>query len=96
MPSNEKKGRRVRITKPDPKKPVVAQEGEDDLLFYLNQLRSEECYCGRTKKYGFALCYGCWKQLDAETQKHLFRQITRGFEEAFDRAIKELERIGRL
>jgi len=93
MTSNKKSGRRLRVTKNEPKQP---NQPDDDLLFYLNQLRSEECYCGRTKKYGFALCYGCWTQLDGETAKHLNRQICRGFEEAFDRAIKELERIGRI
>lgn len=58
-----------------------------DQKFYFEELRSEECQCGRAKKRGWALCHKCYSSLPHEMQIALYRQIGDGYEEAYEEAV---------
>lgn len=60
------------------------KDPKDERLFYVNQLKSEECLCGKYKQPGFAFCYGCYKTLPKDHQRALYKKIGTGFEEAYD------------
>lgn len=61
-----------------------------DVHFYLDELLSEECYCGEWKKKNYAFCYKCYFKLPADLRKRLYDKIGDGYEEAYDEAIKYL------
>ena len=61
-----------------------------DIKFYLKELQSEECQCGKPKNKGFSFCYGCYKSLPIEMQRALWQQIGAGYEDAYDQALKYL------
>ncbi len=63
----------------------------EDLKFYIDLLKSEECLCGRTKQARKAVCWSCWKALPQEHQKALYRRIGQGFEEAYEEAVQWLQ-----
>lgn len=62
-----------------------------DKKFYLEQFKSEECLCGRTKKPRFSFCYRCYKALPGDMQKDLYQPFGNGYEEAFDEACQFLQ-----
>uniref|UniRef100_A0A6M3ITE3 Uncharacterized protein n=1 Tax=viral metagenome TaxID=1070528 RepID=A0A6M3ITE3_9ZZZZ len=64
---------------------------EKDRLWFLEQLKSEQCLCERSKKPMFSFCYRCYKALPADMQKGLYLQIGDGYEEAYEEAVKYLE-----
>jgi hypothetical protein len=73
-----------------------AQEtARKDRAFYILELRSEECTCGRPKRPGFAFCYECFQSLSPTTRRSLYQKIGAGYEDAFDAAVQELEQNGR-
>lgn len=55
--------------------------------FYLYELQSEECQCGRAKKPGRSFCYKCYSSLPRETQRGLYSRIGAGYEEAYEEAV---------
>jgi hypothetical protein len=61
-----------------------------DQEFYISELRSEECQCGKTKKSKMSLCFQCYSSLPKEMQRDLYRPLGRGYEEAYDNAVKLL------
>ena len=61
-----------------------------DLKFYLDEFKSEECFCGKTKKARFSFCYGCYMSLPNEMQRALWRPFGRGYEEAYEEAVQWL------
>lgn len=61
-----------------------------DPMFYVSELRSDECQCGPNKKPGRSFCYGCYKALPKDIQKGLYRRIYDGYEQAYDEAVKFL------
>jgi hypothetical protein len=61
-----------------------------DLDWYYNELVGSECLCGREKKSRYSFCYRCYKALDPELQRRLYRRIGGGYEEAFEEAHKFL------
>jgi len=63
----------------------------EDLKFYIDTLKSEECLCGRTKGRGKAFCWRCWKALPAHMQKALYSRVGQGFEEAYEEAVQWLQ-----
>ena len=69
------------------------QSWKKEQNFYVRVLASEECFCDREKKHGYAFCYGCYKQLPAEMQNALYRLVGKGFEEAYEAAVKWLDEI---
>jgi hypothetical protein len=63
---------------------------EKDTLFYVAELKSEECACSRAKKSGFSFCYKCYEQLPFDMKKALYRQVGNGYEAAYEAAYKWL------
>lgn len=62
-----------------------------DKKFYLSELKSEECQCGKAKKSGKSFCYHCFKNLPDDFQKDLYLPIGGGYEEAYENSVKFLE-----
>lgn len=59
---------------------------EHEQSFYLKELRSEGCMCGKTKKSAFSFCWTCYQKLPADMQKALYRKMGKGYEQAYDAA----------
>jgi hypothetical protein len=66
------------------------KQRKEDLQFYIDALKSDACQCERTKKEGFALCYSCYKKLGKHLQNGLWMPINKGFEQAYDEAVRFL------
>lgn len=67
-----------------------------DRAWYVKELRSEECTCGRPKRSGFSFCYECYHALSPATRQALYQKIGAGYDAAFDAAVRELEQLGRI
>ena len=65
----------------------------NDRLFYLSELKSNECFCGKTKKTGYSFCFYCFKELSSDIRKRLYDKVGSGYEEAYDDAIEYLKDI---
>lgn len=65
-------------------------EIEKDKRFYVSELESEECQCGKPKKSGYSFCYGCYSSLPFEMQQALWKRIGQGYEEAYEEAVQFL------
>ena len=63
---------------------------ENDRLFYIKELRSEECFCGRWKQSGYSFCYGCYRELPRDMQAALYRRMGEGYELAYEEAVRWL------
>ncbi|MCK4718529.1 MAG: hypothetical protein KAT70_07655 [Thermoplasmata archaeon] len=61
-----------------------------DRMFYLNEFKSEECYCGKDKKTRTAFCYRCYESLPNDMKKGLWKSFGGGYEEAYDTALEWL------
>lgn len=59
---------------------------KQDKLFYINELKSNECQCGRDKKPDYAFCFTCYDSLPWEMRKALWRRVGNGYEEAYEEA----------
>jgi len=62
-----------------------------DRQFYLEELGSEECQCGRLKKRGRSFCYTCYSSLPQTLKDGLWLPIGRGYEAAYDAAVEWLD-----
>jgi len=58
--------------------------------FYIKELLSEECACGKEKKSGFSFCYRCYKSLPNVMRRDLYQRVHEGYEEAYDNALEYL------
>jgi len=58
-----------------------------DRRFYITELKSAECQCGRPKKPHKSLCYGCYKALPKQMRRDLWQGIGDGYEAAYDAAV---------
>lgn len=63
---------------------------QKDGLWYHSELMGNGCQCGNEKKPGFALCFGCYKRLPVEMQKGLYHRLGKGYEQAYEKAVKWL------
>lgn len=63
-----------------------------DIEFYVDELGSEECFCGRIKKSGRSFCYPCFSSLSPELKRDLYQRIGSGYEEAYEAAVAYLDR----
>lgn len=61
-----------------------------DTQFYLDELKSEQCFCGLTKKRGFSFCYNDYTRLPRQMQTDLWQPMGDGYEEAYDKAVEWL------
>lgn len=62
-----------------------------DQTWYLRELQSNECLCGKEKKPKYSFCYACYKALPDEMQTQLYARIGQGYERNFEEAVKWLE-----
>ncbi len=58
-----------------------------DRAFYIKELGSEECQCGKPKKRGFSFCYGCYFSLPKDTRRDLYQKLGEGYEAAYEAAV---------
>ena len=79
------------IRKEAPAKRRDGEAANSDRAFYVKELRSAECFCGKTKKPGRSFCYGCFKALPRDLQIDLYSRMGDGYEEAYDAAVRWLE-----
>ena len=63
-----------------------------DVQFYMDELESNGCQCGNPKRPGQPLCYNCYKRLPLDLQRGLCKAIRSGYAEAYEAAVKWLER----
>jgi len=63
---------------------------EPDWKFYVEELQSDECACGRAKKPGFSFCYTCYRTLPFDLQRALYKRVREGYEAAYDAAYGRL------
>ena len=61
-----------------------------DIKFYIDELLSKECRCGRTKKKHYSFCYHCYKSLPFGMQRDLYFHVGDGYEEAYEAAVRYL------
>lgn len=69
---------------------VSSDQKRKDRLFYIDELRSDECQCGRRKKPGHPLCGTCYFELPKDMRRDLWLPVGRGYEEAYDSAVQYL------
>ena len=62
-----------------------------DRQFYIDELRSAECQCGKGKRVGMSLCYDCYTSLPADMKSDLWKGIGNGYEAAYEAAVKHLD-----
>jgi hypothetical protein len=67
-----------------------AETQQKDRRFYLRELVSEECHCGRPKRSRYSFCFNCFRRLPAQMQKDLYLAVGCGYEQAYDAAVKWL------
>ena len=68
----------------------MKNEAKKDWRFYYDELRGEECSCGRYKKPGYSFCYRCYKSLPRDFKRDLYQRIGAGYEQAYDAAVQYL------
>lgn len=59
--------------------------------FYYEQLISDECYCGKSKRPPDSFCYTCYKSLPEDLQRDLYQPMGHGYESTYESAVKHLE-----
>ena len=64
-----------------------------DFFFYVTELESEECFCGRHKQSGKALCFKCFRDLPFDMRNALYRKMGNGYEAAYDAAVNYLDAV---
>jgi hypothetical protein len=64
-----------------------AETRRKDFFFYVGELESEGCFCGRQKQSGKAFCFKCFRELPFDMRNSLYKQIGNGFEAAYDAAV---------
>ena len=61
-----------------------------DWKWYFDELMSDECLCGRSKKPSHSFCYRCFKTLPNDMQRDLYSRIGYGYEAAYESAFEYL------
>lgn len=73
--------------KPDKPEPTLA---EQDQAFILDEIKSDECQCGKPKQPGRAFCFRCYGELPDELRRGLYLRAGTGLVEAYEEAFKYL------
>ena len=63
----------------------------EDPQFYIDQLKSNGCYCGAAKNRGRSFCFPCYSALPKDLRTALWNTLRFGYEEAYEEACKWLE-----
>lgn len=61
-----------------------------EIKFYISELGSDECQCGRSKMPGRSFCYKCYTSLSRDMRRDLYQKVGDGYEEAHDAAVHYL------
>ena len=69
----------------------MSEQAEKDRMWYVKELKGEECLCGRPKQSRKSFCYRCYRALPHEMQQDLYCMVGFGYEEAFEAAATWLE-----
>ena len=70
---------------------IIKKEGPiKSKNFYYRELKSSECFCGKSKKPRHSFCVGCYRELPRDKQKNLYQKIGEGYELAYEEAVKWL------
>lgn len=70
---------------------VKEDPGGKSKSFYYNELMSNKCACGKTKKKGHSFCYHDYIALPDWIKSGLYNVIGKGYEEHYEAAVKYLE-----
>jgi len=62
-------------------------QAQRDTQFYLDSLKSDKCFCGRSKKSGHLFCKKCFYSLPGVMRIALYQLIGDGYELAYDEAV---------
>ena len=62
-----------------------------DLKFYLENLKSDECMCGKEKRPNYSFCYKCYSALPKDMKDPLWKKIGSGYEKGFEEAFIHLQ-----
>jgi len=65
---------------------------DKDWIWYWDELQSEGCLCGRPKKSRHSFCFRCYRALPQDMQRALYRRLGCGYEEAFEEAVRYLQK----
>lgn len=68
----------------------VPDEKPNERKRAVDELRSNECRCGRKKQPGRSFCYRCYYALPGEMRRALYRPIGKGYEAAYEAACRFL------
>jgi len=58
--------------------------------FYFDELMSEGCQCGKSKRSGYSFWFSCYWKLPMHMQRDLYKLIGEGYEEAYEAAVEFL------
>ena len=72
---------------------MTNEQKQSDWGFYIEEFRSEECFCGREKRPKHSFCFSCYKKLPKEMQRALWRHFGRGYEQAYEAAHEYLRNL---
>ena len=61
-----------------------------DKEFYIEVIKSDKCFCGKNKGFGFPLCFSCGKGLDHNIKTALYKSISGDFKNVYENACKYL------
>ncbi len=68
----------------------------NDIKFYVENLMSDECACGAGKDSGKSFCHICFSYLPKYLRQDLYQSLRRGYEQAYDASVAELQQAGML
>ena len=78
------------------RKPPSAAEDAAELLAVrrglIHELMAATCRCGRPKRHGSSFCMPCYRSLPEELGWALYKHIGNGYDEAYQRACRLLDR----
>lgn len=60
--------------------------------WYVEQLLSNVCQCGKRKKPHMSFCPNCFFRLPEEKRDDLYKQWLHGYEESYDAAVEYLNK----
>lgn len=62
----------------------------NERLRIAKELQGQACQCGSAKRERQTFCASCYRSLNADTRRDLYRKFGNGYEEAYQSAIHQL------
>lgn len=60
----------------------------------VRELESKNCICGKSKWPGHSFCHACYMKLPKATRLDLYKPLSEGYAEIYDRAKEQLRISG--